>query len=175
MKNVYEIRGEVTAIFIKTNKHGTMEALISTRQLEKVKQFPNAWYPYYSRTSNSFYVFGRTHGKFIHLHRWITDAPTELVVDHINHNTLDNTDPNLRVCSRSENQFNRSGPTRRNKSGERGVCWVESCGKWSAKVKYKGKWVYQKWFTDFQEAVTEVRKARARVAQERGIYKWAES
>lgn len=57
-----------------------------------------------------------------YLHRWLTDAPKGKVVDHLNHDTLDNRRScNLRVVSNRDNTFNRKGPGRYNKSGHRGV------------------------------------------------------
>lgn len=40
------------------------------------------------------------------LHRVITNPPSELVVDHINSNGLDNRRENLRVCTQQQNSFN---------------------------------------------------------------------
>jgi len=44
--------------------------------------------------------------KTISMHRLIMNTPANLVVDHINHNGLDNRKENLRNITRSENQKN---------------------------------------------------------------------
>jgi len=54
------------------------------------------------------------------LHRIIMNPPGNLQVDHRNKNPLDNRRTNLRICSNSENQWNR-GKTRSNTSGFKGV------------------------------------------------------
>ena len=42
------------------------------------------------------------------LHRYIVDCPDGMVVDHINHNTLDNRRQNLRICTFKDNCKNRN-------------------------------------------------------------------
>lgn len=64
------------------------------------------------------------------------------MVDHVNHDKLDNTRANLRVCTNSQNQQNRKGAASHNRTGLRGVCkgrdgfraCVGTCGK----VRYLG-------------------------------------
>lgn len=45
--------------------------------------------------------------KTVRMHRLITGAPPEKIVDHINHNRLDNRRINLRVCTQAENMLNK--------------------------------------------------------------------
>lgn len=55
---------------------------------------------------NKGYAEGKVGGKTTALHRFILKAPRDLVVDHINHDTLDNRKANLRVITVQENSFN---------------------------------------------------------------------
>jgi hypothetical protein len=45
-------------------------------------------------------------GNKISLHRYLLNAPKDYVVDHWNHNTVDNRRINLRLCTRVENHKN---------------------------------------------------------------------
>jgi HNH endonuclease len=74
-----------------------------------------------------YYAMRRTEtGGSIYLHRYLLDAPDGMVVDHINHNTLDNRRQNLRICTNQENNENRNGAYTTSKTGIRGVS-VHKC------------------------------------------------
>ena len=53
------------------------------------------------------YLINTIEGYTILMHRYIMNAPNNLMVDHINHNTLDNRKDNLRLCTSSQNNINR--------------------------------------------------------------------
>lgn len=164
MKNDYEIRGDITAILI-WNKQVRLETIISTSSLDKVKEFPNVWSAIYSEKTKSFYAKGSTtvsRGKRINcgIHRWIMGLPKGMVVDHINHDTLDNRIENLRVVTNSENMQNRKGATATSKSGVRNVQWSKQDGKWKVCIRLHQKTHFFGFYHSVEEAEIVARNVR---------------
>ncbi len=102
-----------------------------------------------SRTPHTNYAMRRTKGKrvkgkrvkrkTIMMHRFILGAPRGLVVDHINHNGLDNRKKNLRLCTRAENNRNRRSFN--NKSSKyKGVSWDKQRKLFLACIRCNGKY-----------------------------------
>ena len=103
-----------------------------------------------------------THGyaksdEFGFLHRLIVNCPDDLVVDHINHNRLDNRISNLRICTRQENCMN-SGK-RYNSSGVTGVTWAQNRNRWHARIVINGKQKHLGYFKTKEEAIEARRQA----------------
>lgn len=92
----------------------------------------------------------------ISLHRLIMDCPKDMVVDHINHNPLDNRKSNLRICTQQQNSINRSIRSDNN-SGIAGVLWNESRKKWIAYIRYNKKGITLGYYNTKEEAI-EARK-----------------
>ncbi len=63
----------------------------------------------------------------------------KMVIDHIDHNRLNDRKENLREVSNAENLRNRKGPQSNNKSGVLGVSWVADRNKWCVRIKFNGK------------------------------------
>ncbi len=62
-------------------------------------------------------------------------------VDHQNHNTLDNSRDNIRICTHQENCFNQKSPA--NTSSQfKGVSWLKRIKRWQAHIKINGKQKY---------------------------------
>ncbi len=60
------------------------------------------------------------------------------VIDHLDHNTLDNRRANLRICTQAQNLCNR-GPDAHTSSQYKGVSWNKECKKWDVRISVQGK------------------------------------
>ena len=81
-------------------------ALVDNEDYERLMQYK--WCA--SKTKIGYYSIRKdyTSGKqkTILMHRIIMDCPKGMIVDHINHNALDNRKENLRICTNSQNLMN---------------------------------------------------------------------
>lgn len=104
------------------------------------------------------YVYAITNigSKPVYLHREILRAKKGQHVDHINRNTLDCRDDNLRIATPAQNRANTRA--RKNTSGLKGVTWNISNRKWQATITKEGIRYHLGLFQD---------KRRAAVAHDR--------
>jgi len=86
------------------------------------------------------------------VHRLIMQPQSWMEVDHINHDKSDNRRCNLRICTRSQNQMNKTRLLS-NASGVTGVCWASRESKWSAQIVAGGKRYHLGYFFCFRKAV----------------------
>lgn len=108
---------------------------------------------YKKDSDKTFYA--KHHGKF--LHRIITNCPADMVVDHINHNGLDNRKENLRICTVKNNTRNRKC-YKTNGSKTLGVTWDKKLQKWKVTLQYNGKSLHGGYFLDIEQAISKRRK-----------------
>lgn len=66
----------------------------------------------------------------------ITDS--KIIIDHIDHNGLNNQRHNLRICTYSQNACNRN-PYRNTSSKYKGVTFYKKTGKWRSVIRYNKK------------------------------------
>jgi len=114
------------------------------------------WYA--SRHGRQVYAICRRNGKERYMHRMIALPRRGYVVDHIDHNGLNNCRSNLRVCTRQQNHANR-GPLG---GTSRFVGVFRYRDRWQAGIVYHAKHYYIGVFDDEVQAA----KARDRKAYE---------
>ena len=86
------------------------------------------------------------------MHRQICKTEKGLVVDHINHNGLDNRRANVRACSFAENLRNRRKYRSGTSSRYKGVNWCKRRKRWRARICLNRKEIALGQFTDEVEA-----------------------
>ncbi|GIO63563.1 HNH endonuclease signature motif containing protein [Paenibacillus cineris] len=161
MKNEYEIRGDVTAVFIK-RKGKVIETLIDTEDLKLMEQFKYTWQANWSSHTNSYYIRGYNRTERVALHRYILNYPDGFVVDHINHDTLDNRKCNLRMVTNRQNQLNRKGASKGSKSRIKWIHWDKNKRMWQVRYRDKnGNRVFGGNFKTIEEAETVLKKRLA--------------
>lgn len=115
---------------------GGHHALVDTQDIHKVAT--SRWCA--TKFGHSWYASRNTEvGGVGLLHRLIMDAPDNLVVDHISGDSLDNRRANLRLCTKAENNRNRTVMQSTNTSGYRGVSWQTSRQRYVAQIKLDRK------------------------------------
>ena len=105
---------------IKTGDN--VRVFLDSKDIPKVKKYQ--WYPYWDKHSDSFRI--RTNlkikGKWTYtfIYKLILGVPSKTIVDHKDHNSLNNRRSNLRVCTNQQNCFNQR-VSKNNTSGFKGV------------------------------------------------------
>jgi len=87
-------------------------------------------------------------------HRNICDG---FVIDHINHNGLDNRNANLRLATFAQNA--RNSRRRRNRSGYKGVCFTKDKGKYRAVIWHDNTRIHLGYFDSSISAALEYDRA----------------
>lgn len=153
--NKYVINDKYAEMIIESKIHGIIKVKIDEEDLEKCSKL--TWH--YAKNKDSKYIQTRIKGKMVKLHRYIMNiSDRDLLVDHINRNTLDNRKSNLRVCNYQENSFNKSIRAD-NTSGIPGVSFHKINNKWRTKIKYNNVTIHLGYFGDLNEALINRRVA----------------
>jgi len=115
--------------------------------------------------SSSFYAWRRVKGGQgrVAMHRYVLGVSgSGVVVDHINHDTLDNRRSNLRVATPAQNGQN-CRISVANKSGYKGVCWDSTNQKYLAVIRHNGKHIHLGRRATAEEAYKLYREAATRL------------
>ena len=126
-------------------------ALVDDDDYERVNQ----WKWLCSRWHEKFYAARQSwnNGKpiWIRMHRFILSVKSPDQVDHIDNDGLNNQKANLRICSQSENLWNRRAP-RSNKSGFKGVHWHHKEQRYRSVIHVGRRCIYLGKYKDAKEA-----------------------
>ena len=131
-------------------------ALVDQDDFERLNK--HKWHA--DRHNNTFYAIrcvgsGKNRIRIM-MHREILHPPDHLIVDHINHNGLDNRKANIRPATRSQNNFNRLIIKRKGASSKyKGVAWKKSKEKWRAQIHVNGQCKFIGYFKDEIHAAKE--------------------
>lgn len=129
-------------IDISTPRYPGVFAMVDDADFEALNQ----WKWSAEKRGNRFYAIRQVIGAkgkktTVRMHREIVKAIVKasdgFEVDHADGNGLNNQRENLRACSNSENQQNRTSA--RGSSAYKGVLWDKSHGCWKAKIIVDGK------------------------------------
>jgi len=91
--------------------------------------------------------------KTIYMHRQIMQPPEGMMVDHANHNKLDNRQANLRICTRRENILNQAAKSI-SASRFKGVEYRKDRDTCFARIRVNGK---RRWLGTFENEVAAAR------------------
>jgi hypothetical protein len=107
-------------VFIKhSKKHGDHEIIVDDEDIDIYKS--KTWCISKDKNGNFYCKWNRGKSKNTQLHREIMKvSDPNIVIDHINHNTLDCRKENMRICNRAENNRNRK-KDKRSRSHYKGV------------------------------------------------------
>ena len=142
--NKYIIQGLTTKLIIRG-----IETYIDTEDIEKINMY--CW-----GIDGKGYIYKHKTLKEERksLHRFLLNPSKNMVIDHINHNPLDNCKKNLRIVSQSENLHN-CKISKANKSKVQGV---SKCYKgWRARIMFNWE-NKEKHFKTKQEAIIQRKK-----------------
>lgn len=109
--NIYTKKDTYYELKVTNRVYGEVIILFDIEDYKKVSEYK--WYAKYDKHVKSFYLLNINGLSF---HRLIMDTPSNLQVDHINRNTLDNRKCNLRNCTALVNNHNRGEIKYTNKS-----------------------------------------------------------
>ena len=131
-------------------------AIVDAEDYERLSKYK--WHTLKNR--RNYYAKRRGPHRMVSMHRVILNAPAGLVVDHINHNGLDNRKSNLRLCTAAENSRNRLPISKPNQTSKyKGVSFHKKSKLFTATITHNRKKYYLGYFKNETDAAKAYDKA----------------
>lgn len=133
-------------------------ARVSPHRFEELSAFK--WKAIWNESAQTFYAARTVRGpngklRSVWMHRQILGLPSIDIdprqIDHQNHNTLDNTDGNIRIATSTQQNWNKRR-LKNNLSGFKGVFYSHERECYMAFIKVNGKRIYLGRFQDPRRA-----------------------
>lgn len=143
-KNEYIIHSDYVEILLYDKRDKVhAKSLIDIDDVDKCKKYK--W---------SLHSQGYAHNGHVGmLHNYITNHKgREVIIDHEDHNRLNNKKSNLRIADYAQNTINRSKPCAINTSGVTGVSFSKKQRKWHAYIAVDKKRINLGYLNDFELA-----------------------
>ena len=149
--NKFVIKNNFAIMYVESKKYGIKEVIID---IDKIPLLSQTFWHICKQYDNYFIAVGwiKNLQKEVKLHRFLTNCPQNLIVDHINRNPLDNRLENLRCVSQSENMLNKKTQTN-STIGYKGIRYRKDCKKFQARIMVNKKAVSIGHFNTLLEAV----------------------
>jgi len=158
--NEYEIKNDYVIIYLNKNNDQIVKTYIDTYNLNKIINLNWSWYAAWYENIQGYYashteylgiVNGKPKYKTYLLHKVLIDNKNSMV-DHIDHDGLNNRMNNLKIVNNSINLKNRKGINKNNTSGYRNVTWSKAENLWIIQLQIDGKNTRFGKFLDVDEA-----------------------
>ena len=123
---------------------GPRYAIVDPEDYERLRKYE--WF--LNKRGHCFYTFRKEPNKktrkesLIQMHQDIIKVPKGMVIDHINHDGMDNRQANLRAATTAQNSHNRKKLSRQCSSKYKGVWWHKSSLKWQARIMFEKKRIH---------------------------------
>jgi hypothetical protein len=169
LKNNYTINGEIVTIYLVKRDGRVFETYIDLKNLEKVKELNLSWNAKWDKNTQSYYAqaseyLGVVEGKFkyktVYLHRIICPTEKHIVVDHVDHNRLNNLESNLKPRTNQHNLMNRKSANSNSTTGYRNVTYIKNINKYIVQLQIDGKNTILGKFDNLEEAGEFAEKMR---------------
>lgn len=151
--NKVRVEDDVSYIELTTQKREFVaETIVDTADVFAIREAAGRVFALWDQGTKQYKAMMSVEPHKVLLHRFLTDAPADLEVDHINWNTLDNRRANLRTVTSAQNNQNRSGAMCDSRSGVRNVRWLGWLGKYNVRITVNGHAYDVGYFATLEEA-----------------------